>query len=325
MAALIRANEEHAVGYGVDPWTVSAKELFRALFGETSDTAFVFSGSGGNSIGLSALVTKPYGAVVCAERAHLSVHECGAPEKMVGCKLILVPTGPDYKLTPDLILPRLPVKGDVHECQPMVLSLTNATESGAVYTAEELRALAAFAHSLGWRVHLDGARLANAAVHLGETLYSITGGVGIDIATIGGTKNGLMYGEAVVVFDRELHEDLPFLQKQAGQMASKMRFLAAQFNALFGSGLWMRNAAQANHLAYLLKGQMDRIGVPVTRPVQTNAVFVTLERQVADRLLEDTFFYPWDTASNEYRFMCAFDHTAEEVMAFAKRIHAALQ
>jgi threonine aldolase len=317
--AIAAANVEHAVAYGNDPWTARAEAAFRAHFGEQARAFIVFNGTGANVIGLRAML-RPYEAVVCAETAHLNVDECGAPELVGGIKLLPVAT-PDGKLTPELVRPRLVRFGDEHAVQPRVVSITQSTELGTVYSIDEVVALAELAHEEGLLLHVDGARLANAAAALGVPLRALTTEAGADAVSFGGTKNGLLAGEAVVLLRPALAEAMPYLRKQSMQLASKMRFLAAQFEALLTDDLWRRPAEHANAMAARLAAAVEGVGgVTITQPVQANAVFAVLPPEATRRLQESFYFYTWDEATGEVRWMCSWDTTPADVDAFAAAI-----
>lgn len=318
MDALIAANAGHALAYGDDELTAKAIERLREAFGAGAEVFFVFSGMGANVSVLQAL-TRPYNAVICAETAHVNVDECGATERFTGCKLLTVRTA-DGKIRPEDIMPLLGGTGDQHHVQPRVITVAQPTELGTVYSIEELAALSAFAHGRGMLLHVDGARLANAAAHLGVTLSELT--TGVDALSFGGTKNGMMYGEAVIFFDRALAEDFVFIRKQAMQLASKMRFIAAQFDALMTDDLWLANAAHANRMARLLAHEIEAIGcnIRITQPVESNAVFVTLPRESVKDIQREYFFYLWDEERTEARFMCSFDTTEEDVRGLVQAV-----
>jgi threonine aldolase len=323
MAAIVAANTDHAVAYGSDPWTARAINRFREHFGPAVEVCFAFGGTGANVLGLQALAL-PHEAVICADTAHIHADECGAPERFIGCKLLAVPTR-DGKLRAADIVARLKGIGNEHHVQPRVVSVTQATEYGTVYRPEELRALGGVAREHGLRLHMDGARLANAAASLELPLRAITAEVGVDILTFGGTKNGLLGAEAVVVFDPALARDLRFQRKQAMQLPSKMRFMGAQFDALLTNDLWRRNATQANRMARLLAELVAQLpGVTITQPVESNAVFATVPHQHLAALQERFFFYVWDEARMEVRWMASFDTTEEDVRAFARHLRAVL-
>jgi threonine aldolase len=312
MDALRSANQGHTVAYGDDVYTETAVQLFRERFGDRAEVFFVFGGTGANVSALSA-VTRPFQAVVCAESAHVNVDECGAPEHFTGCKLIDLQT-PDGKLRPEQIEPLLARLGDQHHVQPHVVSVSQSTELGTVYTVEELTRLSGFAHERGMLLHVDGARLANAAAHLNVSLEELTAGAGVDVLSFGGTKNGMMYGEAVVFFDPALAEEFRFVRKQCAQLPSKMRFVAAQFTALLGEDLWRQTAGHANRMAQTLAAELRSIPqVSITQPVESNAVFAVIPRDVVARVQERFFFYVWNEQTSEVRLMCAFDTTEEDV------------
>jgi threonine aldolase len=316
MDALRSANHGHAVAYGDDVYTETAAGLFRERFGGRAEIFFVFGGTGANVSALAA-VTRPFQAVVCAETAHVNVDECGGPELFTGCKLLDLPT-PDGKLRPEQIEPLLARVGDQHHVQPRVVSVAQATELGTVYAAEELARLAEFAHGRGMLLHVDGARLANAAAHLGVTLKELTAGAGVDVLSFGGTKNGMMYGEAVVFFDPALAENFKFVRKQCAQLPSKTRFVAAQFTALLGGDLWRETAAHANRMAQALAAELRTIPrVHITQPVESNAVFALLPRESIARVQERFSFYVWNEQTSEVRLMCSFDTTEEDVKELA--------
>jgi threonine aldolase len=323
MDALRSANQGHVVAYGDDIYTETAIGIFREQFGAGVEVFFVFGGTGANVLSLSALM-RPHQAVVCAETAHINVDECGAPEKFAGCKLIALAT-PDGKLRTEQIEPLLTRIGDQHHVQPRVVSLSQPTELGTVYTLEELKRLAGFAHERGLLLHIDGARLANAAAHLGVTLKELTAGAGVDVLSFGGTKNGMLYGEAVVFFDPAMASDFKFVRKQGAQLPSKMRFIAAQFTALFAEDLWLQTATHANRCAQLLASALREIPqVRITQPVESNAVFVTLPRESITRIRERFFFYVWNEQTSEVRLMCSFDTTEEDVRELAGVVREAV-
>ena len=323
MEALRVANEGHVVAYGDDAYTEAAVEKFREQFGEQVEVFFVFGGTGANVLGLSA-ITRPHNAVVCAESAHINVDECGAPEKFTGCKLVGLPT-PDGKLRPEQIEPLLARVGDQYHVQPRVVSVSQATEYGTVYTVEELKSLAEFAHTHDLLLHVDGARVANAAAHLNVSLRGLTAGAGVDVLSFGGTKNGMMYGEAVVFFDSALARGFEFVRKQGAQLPSKMRFITAQFGALLTEDLWLRNAEHANRMAQLLASELKRIPqVRITQPVESNAVFAVIPREHVEAIRERFFFYTWNEQASEVRLMCSFDTTEEDVRGLVEVIRGAV-
>jgi threonine aldolase len=280
--------------------------------------AFVFNGTGANVVGLG-LALKPWQHVICASSAHIAVDECGAPERLLGVKLVEIDT-PDGRLTPELVEASITGVGDEHRTQPGALSITQSTELGTLYTPDEIRALADVAHARGMILHLDGARLANAAAALGVPLAATTTDCGVDVLSLGGTKNGLMGAEAVVVLRRDrLGDGLAFARKQLGQLGSKGRYLGAQFLALLEGDLWLRNAQHANAMARRLADGV-REHVTVTQAVEANAVFAILPPGAAERLQEDFRFYVWDEHTGEVRWMCAWDTRSEDVDAFAAAV-----
>lgn len=316
LAAVAEANDGHAVAYGGDPWTARAEQLLRDHFGEQAVSYLVFNGSAANVLSLRALC-RPWESVICAAQAHINVDECGAPEQVAGVKLQDVPT-PDAKLTPAHLAPLLVRRDDEHVVQPRVVSITQSTELGTRYSLDELRAIADFVHEHGLLLHVDGARLANAAAALHVPLRALTTDAGADVVSFGGTKNGLLLGEAVVFCDPALGESFKYLRKQTLQLASKGRFIAAQFVALLEGDLWLRNAAHANAMAArLAEALLEVPGVRLTQPVQANAIFAVLPRSATERLQRDWPFYTWDEASGEVRLVCSWDTTGGEVDAFA--------
>lgn len=280
------------------------------------------NGTGANVISLQLLL-KPYQAVICAATAHIENDECGAPEKLLGSKLILVQT-PDGKLTPELIAPYLKGTGDQHHVQARAVSITQSTELGTLYTLAELKKLAEWVHSKGMLLHMDGARISNAAVSLGCSLKRMTRDAGIDVLSFGGTKNGMILGEAVVCFRPELSEGLKFVRKQSMQLASKMRYVSAQFDAFFEESLWRDLAAHSNLMAQRLASGLSGIpGVELTQAVQANAVFPRMPRAMLDELLKDWYFYVWDEPSRVARLMCSFDTTESDVLEFVESARVA--
>ena len=316
LEALAAANRDHAGAYGADPWTAHFEERVREHFGDDARGFLVFNGTGANVISLQAMC-RQYQAVICSTNAHINVDECGAPERIAGVKLLPVET-PDGKLTPELVRPWLARFGDEHAVQPRVISITQSSELGTVYSAQEVRDLADLAHEEGLLLHMDGARLANAAAALDLPLRAFTTDVGVDAVSLGGTKNGLMMGEAVVLLRPGLGDDGRFLRKQSMQLASKMRFLAAQFDALLSEDRWLRAARHANAMAQRLAAAVTGIpGVRLTQAVQANGVFAVLPPGAAEQLQQRWLFYTWDEPSGEVRWMCSWDTTEEDVDSFA--------
>jgi threonine aldolase len=323
MDALAAANTGHEPAYGNDSATERVEALLRREFGEQAHSFLVFNGTGANVVGLRALL-RPWEGVVCAESAHLNVDEGGAPERVGGIKLLTVPA-PDGKLTPELVHQRIVRIGDEHAIQPGVVSVTQSTELGTLYEPQELRALAEFAHAHGMRLHIDGARLTNAAAALDLPLRAISTDVGADAVSFGGTKAGLMLGEAIVLPSGGVEAALPYLRKQSMQLASKMRYVAAQFEALLTDELWRRAAAHANAMAARLAAALQGAdGVRITQRVQANVVFAVLPPGVAERLQAEWGFYTWDERTGEVRWMCSHDTRMEDVDAFAAAIREAV-
>ncbi|MEO8328562.1 MAG: low specificity L-threonine aldolase [Candidatus Nanopelagicales bacterium] len=319
LEAIGNANAGHVPAYGDDIVTAAAVERFRSLLGEHVEVYFVFNGTGANVTALQALL-RPWENVICAESAHINVDECGAPERLLGSKLVDLPT-PEGKLTPELIRAAYLGTGDQHHVQPKVVSITQSTELGTLYAIDELRALVDVAHELNMYVHMDGARISNAAASLGVSLRAVTADVGIDVLSFGGTKNGLLGGEAVVFFRPELAQQAHFIRKQHMQLASKMRFVAAQFLALLDDDLWLRNASHANLMAQrLLEGVRAVIGVQVTREVQANSVFAILPEAAIPQLQAAYPFYVWNESLREVRWMCSWDTTEDDIDQFSKLV-----
>src|ERR1700689_4323296 len=329
LEAIARANQGHVVAYGDDAYTRSATAKFEEHFGSGIDVFFTFNGTGANVLGLQAL-NRPYHAVLCSDYAHIYTDECGAPEKHTGCKLIPLPHQ-DGKITVDQVRRAYHGIGDQHHVQARVISITQSTEMGTVYRPEEIQALAAFAHEHEMFLHMDGARIANAAVSLGQTLRQATRDLGVDVLSFGGTKNGIMGGEAVIFFNRASGNPKPsadflYLRKQGMQLASKMRFIAAQFEALLTNGLWQRSAEHANRMARVLQGEVRKIPqVRVVWKVEANGVFVQIPRPAIQKIKEHYFFYPWIEEECIVRWMCSFDTTEEDVMEFAKVVAEAVR
>ncbi len=314
LQAITAANIDHALAYGDDEWCARTEELFRREFGPQARVYFVFNGTGANVLCIDAMC-RSHEAVVCAETAHINVDECGAPQRVVGCRLLTVDT-PDGKLTPKLVKTRLHGFGFEHHSQPKAISITQSTELGTLYTLDEIRALADLAHSYHMYLHMDGARLANAAVALGCTFKEMTTDLGVDCLSFGGTKNGMLMGESCVILNPALDIDMKYRRKQMTQLCSKMRFIAAQFEAYLTTGLWRRNAEHSNRMAQLLHEEVKKLGVRVMYDVQVNSVFVQLPAEVWHALQKEYFFYDWDEAQNVVRWMCSFDTTEEDIHSF---------
>lgn len=323
MEAVVAANTDHALAYGSDAWTARATERFRSAFGAPIEVCLVWGGTGANVVALQSLL-RPWDAVVCCDTAHIAVDECGAPEHLTGSKLLTFPAT-DGKLTVADIERSQAGRGDEHHAQVTVASVTQSTESGTLYSPGELTELCAAAHAAGMRVHLDGARIANAIAALECDLRAVTIDAGVDVMSFGGTKNGMMYGEAVVFLDPALATNAKFIRKQATQLPSKMRFVAAQFEALLTDDLWLRNAHHANQMARRLADAVRDIpGVTLTREPVVNSVFATLPHDSIARLQAESFFWPWDESRDEVRWMTSFDTTTADIVTFATLLESDL-
>jgi len=328
LEAVAAANGGHQVSYGEDAYTEHLHEVFAEHFGSGVQVFPVFNGTGANVTALQSMLPR-WGAVVCARTAHINTDENGAPERIGGLKLLHVPT-PDGKLTPELIDREAWGWGDEHRAQPLAVSITQTTELGTAYTADEIRAIADHVHERGMTLHMDGARISNAAATLDSSLGAFTTDAGVDILSFGGTKNGLLFGEAIVVLNPAASDGLQYLRKMNMQLASKMRFVSAQLLALLSPGadgepLYLRSARHANAMAQRLRASLEGLdGIEFTQETQSNGVFAILPPGVADRLRRSFRFYDWDAARREVRWMCAFDTTEADIDAFAAAAKAEL-
>lgn len=325
LEALAAANHGHQVAYGEDAYTARLQEVMAAHFGEGVQAFPMFNGTGANVVGMLSMLPR-WGAVICTTTAHIHSDEGGAPEKAAGIKLLPIQTT-DGKLTPELIAQEAWGWGDEHRAQPLVVYITQSTELGTVYTPDEVRAIADYAHAHGMLLYMDGARLSNAAAALGLPLRAFTTDAGVDVLSFGGTKNGALAAEAVVVLNAEASDGLIYLRKHQMQLASKMRFISAQLVALLEGDLWLRNASHANDMASRLRGAVEAgiadgtiTGTGFTQQTQANGVFATLPDGVADSLRESFRFYDWDAAKNEVRWVCSFDTTESDVDAFVAEL-----
>ena len=314
---LLSSNEGHALGYGSDIYTGKALDLFKEHFGQDTEAFFVFTGTAANVLGLSA-ITRSWNSVIAASTAHLEQDECGAPEKFLGCKVLTVDS-PDGKINNELIETHLHGFDFEHHSQPKVISVTQSTEMGTVYTVSEIREIADFAHSRGLLLHMDGARIANAAVSLNLPFRSFTTDAGVDVLSFGGTKNGMMFGESICFLRRGLSADFKYMRKQGMQLASKMRFISAQYIAYFGNDLWKKCAAHSNRMAHLLADQLKNIpDIRITQPVQSNGIFVIMPDDLAKKMQQHYFFYPWNEKTSEYRLMTSWDTQEEDIEGFIR-------
>jgi len=320
MQALQSANNTHARSYGADDITKRTTALFREVFNADVDVYFVFNGTGANVLSISS-ATQSYNAVLCADTSHIYNDESSAPETFTGCRFFPLPANADGKLTADVVKERLIRKGDVHYAQTAMLSITQATEYGTIYTPDEIKELATLTKDNGVYLHVDGSRFFNAAASLGCGLQDISSNAGVDILSLGGTKAGMMFGEAVVVFNKKLSQHIAYKHKQVMQLASKTRFIAAQFEAMLQNELWRKNAAQANSMAQLLHKVLLKFPeAKVTKPVQANAVFAEIPRHWYEPLQEHFPFYVWKDSTHEVRLMCAWDTQEADINNFAAAI-----
>ena len=319
MEALVKANQAHAGSYGSDDYTARAIEKFKGFFGNDIEVFFVYNGTGANVLGLSAL-TQSFNSILCAEGAHINVDESTAPEKFTGCKLVTLPSA-DGKITAAQIEQRIQRLDDQHHPQAKVISISQSSEYGTVYTAEEVKALSAVAKKYNLYLHMDGSRIANAAVSLNKSFREFTKDAGVDVLSFGGTKNGLMFGEAIIFFQPELARNFKFIRKQGMQLNSKMRFISAQFEALLSNDLWKRNATHTNRLAQLLEKGLKQIQlVTVTQKAEGNGVFAIFPPEIIPVLQNEFPFYTWNDQLNEVRLMCSWDTTEEEIARFIGRV-----
>ena len=324
MDALVKANSAHAIAYGDEEYTLKAISKVEALFGSSAQAFFVFNGTGANVTGLMA-ATNSFNAIICADTAHINVDECGAPEKFTGCKLLTLPTN-DGKLTPEAVKKHLNGFGFQHHVQPKVISISQTTELGTLYKPNEIKGLADIAHEHGMFLHMDGARLSNAAAALGLSFKEFTTDCGVDFVSFGGTKNGLMYGEAVVFLNNTLAENYKYIRKQGMQLASKMRYISAQFLEFLTNDLYLQNARHSNEMAKVLASRIREIPeITITQPVEANGVFALVPQYAIDELQKHYFFYVWDEDKSEVRWMTSFDTTLDDIDGFIKQLKKALK
>ena len=318
LKALENVNEGHVTGYGTDIYTKKAIEIFKKFFGFNIDVYFVFNGTGANILGLSTL-SQPFHSILCPATAHIMTDECGAPERFTGCKVIPIET-PDGKLSPELIKPHLHGFGFEHHSQPGIISISQVTELGTLYQIDQIKEICQLAHQHGMYVHMDGARIANAVAALNVNVSDFTRDAGVDVLSFGGTKNGMMLGEAVVFFNRDLSENAKYLRKQSAQLFSKMRYIAAQFIAYLENDLWLENARHSNEMAQYLARKVQNLGVEITQKVEANGVFAILDPRISETLRNEYFFYDWDENKHEVRWMTSFDTKPEDIDGFCEHL-----
>lgn len=324
MKAIESVNSGHTIAYGDDPYTASAVKKIKSILGKEVRPYFVFTGTAANVLGLDA-ITKPYHSIICAETSHIHEDECGAPERWTGCKLLSVESS-DGKLSPASMDKHIYGIGFEHHSQPRVISITQSTEMGTIYSLDEIRAITEYAHERNMLVHLDGARISNAAASLRTGFRELTVDTGVDVLSFGGTKNGMMYGEAIVFMNEDFSYDFKYLRKQGMQLASKMRYIAAQFERFLNEDIWLKNASHANRMAKMLEAEVMKIdGIRITQPVQSNAVFAILPKEIIPVLQEAFFFYVWNEASGEVRWMCSYDTAEEDVFNFSSLLNKVMK
>lgn len=319
LKAVNECNEGHVIGYGDDPYTEEAVHNFKDRFGQDTDVYFVYGGTGANVLGLKTIADS-YHSILCAETAHIYVDECSAPELFTGCKLQPIPTA-DGKLTPEQIEPYLHGFGFPHHAQPKVISITQPTEMGTVYSVPEIRELRRLADTYGLFLHMDGARISNAAARLNKTFKEFTVDAGVDVLSFGGTKNGMMFGEAVLFFNNSLPEAFKYIRKQGMQLHSKMRFISAQFIAFFRDDLWLRNARHANLMARVLLDEVKQMPrIKITQKVEINGIFAVIPPEIIQPLQKEYFFYVWNEETSEVRWMTAWDTERTDIENFTKAL-----
>lgn len=319
MDALLKANDNHAVGYGDDPWTAAATAKLKEVFGELASPFFVFNGTGANSVALQA-VTRSFNSILCAETAHINVDECGAPARMTGCTMVTIPT-PDGKLTPELIKPHLHNFGVCHHSQPKAVYISQVSELGTVYSIEEVKAIADLLHAHAMYLHMDGARLANACAYLKCSMKEVTVDAGVDILSFGGTKNGMMMGEAVISFRPEITENLQYIRKQSAQLASKLRYLSCQFIPYLENNIWLDNATKANNGALRLAGILKQYQqIRFTQKIESNQLFFTIPAEAVKKLQERYYFYMWNEEAGEARLVTSWDTTDQDIEQIAETL-----
>jgi threonine aldolase len=317
--AICKCNREHAYPYGDDEYSKNAEEKIKSILNSKPEVFFVTTGTAANVIAISSMINS-YEGVICTDTAHINIDECGALEKLNGTKLIYTPHK-NGKLDLAKVKPLLDSIGDEHHVQPKIISISQPTELGTVYTVNEIRTISEFAHKNGLFLHIDGARLANAAVSLNTSFEKMITETNVDILSFGGTKNGLMFGEAIVSFNKQASKKLKFIRKQNCQLMSKMRYLSAQFLAYLDNNLWYKNAENSNNMAKLLINRIQEIDeIKILYPVETNIIFMTMPKILSDELLKDYFFHIMNTETNMARIVTSFDTTEAEINQFADHI-----
>ena len=321
---VVASNIGHVTGYGSDIYTDLATKIFKEHFGSSVETYFVFTGTAANVLGLSE-ITRSWNSVITASTAHLEGDECGAPEKFIGCKILVVDTQ-DGKINSGLIEKHMHGIDFEHHSQPKVISITQSTEMGTVYTVGEISEIASYAHDRGMLLHMDGARIANAAVALNLPFKAFTTDAGVDVLSFGGTKNGMMYGESICFLKPGLSSDFKYIRKQGMQLASKMRFISSQYIGYFRNDLWKTLASHSNAMARLLADSIKEIKqVKITQDVQSNGVFVIMPDDIAEKVKEHYFFYPWDEKKSEWRLMCSWDTEGKDIEDFIELLKKELK
>lgn len=322
--AITEANQGFSEAYGQDKLTTKAKEIFKRDFGGNSQAFFVFNGTGANILALKAM-TNSYNSILCPNTAHINVDECGAPDKFTGCKIIALPNK-NGKVDCNTVKKELKGFGDQHHSQPNVLSISQPTELGTLYTKEEIKSLAELMHSHNGYLHIDGSRISNAAAAMNLPIKEFTADCGADALSFGGTKNGMLIGEAVVFFRKELSENFLYIRKQAAQLFSKNRFIAAQFIAFLENGLNIKLATHSNEMAKYLENELKKIKeVIISRPVETNAVFAIIKPELCKKFQEKQYFYTWDQETGEVRWMCSFNTRKEDIDQFIKDLKGLIE
>jgi threonine aldolase len=321
---ILSANSGHTIGYGNDIYTQKAFNIFKERLGSSTETFFVFTGTAANVLSISG-ITRSWNSIITASSAHLEQDECGAPEKFAGCKVLTVDT-PDGKINPEMIEKHMHGFDFEHHSQPKVVSITQSTEMGTVYSVSEISEISDFAHSKGMYLHMDGARIANAAISLDLPFKAFTTDAGVDVLSFGGTKNGMMFGEAICFLNPGLSTDFKYIRKQGMQLASKMRFISVQFIGYFGNELWKKCASHSNAMAKTLAEKLEQLhGISITQRVQSNGIFVIIPSDIARKMQEHYFFYPWNEKISEYRLMTSWDTTEEDIEGFVKLLSKELK